>query len=66
MNKLDLLFDAKQFAMVFSAATGDSSSVFKESRPGVRLKSGAATARAELSCDGQKAVHDVRLKPREK
>jgi len=64
MDKLGLLFDPKQFADAFGAATGDSSSVFKASQPGAQLK--VASAGAELSCNGQKAVDDVRLKRREK
>ncbi len=48
MDKLDLLFDPRQFADAFGAATGDSSSVFKESQPDAQLK--ASSLGAELSC----------------
>src|SRR5271157_4563213 len=34
VDKLDLLFDPRQFADAFDAATGDSSTVIKESQPG--------------------------------
>ena len=64
MDKLDLLFDPRQFADAFDAATGDSSTVIEESQPGAQRK--VAPLGAELSCNGQKAVHDVRLKRREK
>jgi hypothetical protein len=69
MNKLDLLFDAKQFGVAFGAATGDSSCVLKESRPEATARSegGAASVGAGLSRDGgQKVVHDVRLRLKEK
>jgi hypothetical protein len=39
VNKLDLLFDSKQFAVVFGAAIGESRSEFQTCRP-------AATAKA--------------------
>lgn len=50
MNKLNLLFDAKEFAIAFGAATLESSAV-KESQPGARLKAGAAAAAANMSRD---------------
>jgi len=62
MNKLDLLFDSKQFAVVFGAAIGQSSSVFQTCRPDATAHSEgeAASAGAELSRDGgQKVVHSA-------
>jgi hypothetical protein len=47
MNKLDLLFDAKQFVIAFGAATPDSSAVSKKSKPGAQ----AGAAAADLSRD---------------
>jgi hypothetical protein len=61
MNKLDSLFDAKQFVVAFGAAACDPSTVSKESQPGARLKSVAAETDF-----GQKPVHDVRFEGREK
>ena len=57
MNNLDLLFDSKQFAAVFRAAIGESSSVLLKGRPGATTRSEgeAATAGAGYSeDDGQK------------
>ena len=48
MNKLNLLFDAKQFAIAFGAATVESSAAFEKSQPGARLKAGAAAAATDL------------------
>jgi hypothetical protein len=50
MNKLDLLFDAKQFVIAFGAATPDSSAVSKKSKPGAQLKAGAAAADLSRDC----------------
>jgi hypothetical protein len=69
MNKLDLLFDAKQFGLAFGAATGDSSCVLKESRPEATAHSEgeAASVGARWPQDGgQKVVHDVQLRRKEK
>jgi len=69
MNNLNLLFDAKQFAVAFGAATGDSSSMGKDSQPdaSVRLEAGPASVGAGLSRDGgQKAVNDARLRSKHK
>lgn len=69
MNKLELLFDPKQFATVFGAAIVKSSSVLPICRPEVTVHSEgeAASAGAGLSRDGgQKVVHDVQLRRKEK
>jgi len=43
VNKLDLLFDAKQFAVAFGAAIGESRSVFQ----GLSRDAGQSVAHAE-------------------
>ena len=60
MNKLDLLFDAKQFAVAFGTAIGESRSVFRTCRPDATAHSeGESTSvGAGLSRDGgQNVVH---------
>ena len=60
MNKLDLLFDSKQFEVAFAEAIGESSSVFQPGRPdaGAHSESEAASVGAGLSRDGgQNVVH---------
>jgi hypothetical protein len=53
MDKLDLLFNPKQFADAFGAALRDSGSVAMKSDPDatVWLEGGAASARAKLTWD---------------
>ena len=60
MNKLDLLFDSKQFEVAFCEAIGESSSVFQVCQPdaSAHLEGEAAFVGAGLSRDGgQNAVH---------
>jgi hypothetical protein len=60
VNKLDLLFDSKQFAVAFGAAIGESRSVFQTCRPDATAHSEAKSASigAGFSRDGgQKVVH---------
>jgi hypothetical protein len=60
MNKLDLLFDSKQFAVAFGAAIGESSSAFQTCRPDATAHSeGEAESVGEgFSREGgQKVVH---------
>ena len=60
MNKLDLLFDSKQFEVAFGEAIGESSSVFQVCRPNASAHSEgeSASVGAGLSRDGgQNVVH---------
>jgi hypothetical protein len=60
VNKLDLLFDSKQFALAFGAAIGESSSVFQACRPDATAHSEgeSASVGAGFSRDGgQNVVH---------
>ena len=69
MNKLDLMFDSKQFAVAFNAAIGESSSELRAFRPHATAhsKSEAASVEAGESLDAdQKVVHDVQLRRKEK
>ena len=69
VNKLDLLFDSKGFAVVFRAAVGASSSVIQMRRPDAAAKSQgeAASVDAEYSHDcGQMRVKDIQLRHKEK
>jgi hypothetical protein len=69
VNKLELLFDPKQFATVFGAAIVESSSVLQICRPeaAAHSKGEAASVGSGLSRDGgQKVVHDVQLGRKEK
>ena len=62
MNKLDLLFDSKQFAVVFGAAIGESNSVFQTRRSDAtaHTEGEAASVGAEVSRDGgRKVVHSA-------
>ena len=70
MNKLELLFDSKEFAAVFRAAIGASSSVFQMRRPDAAACSQgeAASGDGEYSHDsgGQMGVNDIQLGRKEK
>jgi hypothetical protein len=69
VNKLDLLFDSKEFAVVFRAAVGASSSVCRMRRPDAAACSqgDAASVDAEYSRhNGQMRVNDVQLGRKEK
>jgi|HubBroStandDraft_2_1064218.scaffolds.fasta_scaffold203429_2 hypothetical protein len=69
VNKLDLLFDSKEFAVVFRAAVGASSSVCQMRRPDAAACSqgDAASVDAEYSHDnGQMRVNDVQIGRKEK
>jgi hypothetical protein len=59
MNKLDLLFDSKQFAVAFGAAIGESRSVFQTCRLDATAHSeGELASVGGLSRDGgQNDVH---------
>jgi hypothetical protein len=60
VNKLDLLFDSKQFEVAFGEAIGESSSAFKVCRPdaSAHSKGESASVGAGLSRDGgQNVVH---------
>jgi hypothetical protein len=60
VNKFDLLFDAKQFAVAFGAAIGKSRSVIQARRPDATAHSEgeSASVGAGLSRDGgQNVVH---------
>jgi len=62
VNKLDLLFDSKQFAVAFRTAIGESRSVFQTCRPDATAHSEgeSASVGAGLSRDGgQNAVHST-------
>ena len=58
MNKLDLLFDSKQFEVAFGEAIGESSSVFQVGRRGASAHSegDSASAGAGLSRDGGRTI----------
>jgi hypothetical protein len=61
VNKLDLLFDSKQFAVAFGAAIGESRLVFQTCRPDATAHSEgeSASVGAGLSPDdGQGDVSD--------
>jgi hypothetical protein len=69
VNKLDLLFDSKEFAAVFRAAVGASNSVFPMRRPDAAACSQgvAASVDAEYSHDsGQMKVNDIQRGREEK
>jgi len=69
VNKLDLLFDAKQFAAVFEKAIGESSSELRKCRPDITAHSegDAASIGAEFSPDGdQQVVRDLQPRRKEK
>jgi hypothetical protein len=69
VNKLDLLLDSKEFAVVFRAAVGASSSVCQMRRPdaGACSQGDAASVDAEYSHDsGQMRVIDIQLGRKEK
>ena len=62
MNKLDLLFDSKQFAVAFGAAIGESRSVSQTCRPDATAHSEgeSASVGAGLSrYGGQNVVHST-------
>jgi hypothetical protein len=58
VNKLDLLFDSKQFAVAFGAAIGESHSVFQTGRPDAPAHSEGelASVGSGLSRDGGQSV----------
>jgi hypothetical protein len=58
VNKLDLLFDSKQFEVAFGAAIGESSSAFPVGRPDASPHSecDSAPVGARLSRDGPRNV----------
>jgi hypothetical protein len=69
VNKLDLLFDSKEFAVAFHAAVGASSSVFQMRRRDAAACSlgEAASVDAEYLHDsGQMRVNDIQLGRKEK
>jgi len=69
VNKLDLLFDSKGFAVVFRAAVGASSSVIQMRRPdaAARSQGEAASVDAEYSHDnGLMSVNDIQFGHKEK
>ena len=69
VNKLDPLFDLKEFAVVFRVAVGASSSVIQMRRPdaAARLQGEAASVDAEYSHDnGLMRAKDIQLGHKEK
>jgi hypothetical protein len=64
MNKLDSLFDLKQFVVAFGEATHDSSITPKESQPIVQTAE--SSVEAKLSWDNRRAPHDGRLRGKQK
>jgi len=66
VNKLDPLFDLKQFAVAFGAATHDLLLKHKKSQPVARPEAGAASVAADYLRDDREAVHDVRPGKKEK
>ena len=69
VNKLDLLFDAKEFAVVFREAVGASRSVLQMRRPDAAACSQGDTASVDVEHShdsGQMRVNDVQLGRKEK
>jgi hypothetical protein len=68
VNKLDLLFDPKQFAAAFGAASGESIAECQTCRPDATAHSeGESASIAGVSLDGgQRVVHDVQHRCQER
>jgi len=66
VNKLDLLFDSKEFAVVFRAAVGASSSVCQMRRPDAAACSQGDAASQYSHDSGQMRVNGIQLGRKEK